>query len=355
MSVYRRGKIFWYRFQRQGREFRGSCGTTIKREARAVEQRIRDRLDDQAAGTLSIGLDELLGRYWLEHAQTLKSADATWYCLKRLRQILGDVPVRNMPDARIAEFVARRRGDGVAAGTINREIKTLRAALIRARDLWSIDVGKLPNWRAHFMTEPGERIRSLRDDEQARILEHLWPDMAPLFLFSIEAGLRMDNALTLTWRQIDRDAGVIELRVKSAEPGGRVHWIPITPAVERILAMTDQAATGPVFTYTCRRDNPRAKRRKGERYPFTKSTIARPWRQALTAAGVEDFRWHDLRHTSATRLLRSSRNLKLVQRLLGHQDISTTAKYAHADLEDLRDAMTEAEAAPAKPKLIREG
>jgi site-specific recombinase XerD len=57
------------------------------------------------------------------------------------------------------------------------------------------------------------------------------------------------------------------------------------------------------------------------------------------AAGLDDFRLHDTRHTRATRLLRTSGNLKLVQQLLGHEDIATTAKYAHATVEDLRAAL----------------
>jgi len=64
------------------------------------------------------------------------------------------------------------------------------------------------------------------------------------------------------------------------------------------------------------------------------------WRRYGGAeAGLDDFRLHDTRHTAATRLLRASGNLKLVQQLLGHEDISTTAKYADANLADLAEAM----------------
>ncbi|MDG2571043.1 tyrosine-type recombinase/integrase, partial [Vibrio parahaemolyticus] len=60
---------------------------------------------------------------------------------------------------------------------------------------------------------------------------------------------------------------------------------------------------------------------------------------AKEETGVTDFRFHDNRHTAATRLLRSSGNLKLVQKLLRHEDIATTTKYAHVTDEDLRLAM----------------
>jgi integrase len=57
------------------------------------------------------------------------------------------------------------------------------------------------------------------------------------------------------------------------------------------------------------------------------------WRRYKKHAGVENFRFHDTRHTAATRTLRAC-NLKVVQELLGREDIATTAKYAHAMIED---------------------
>ena len=54
---------------------------------------------------------------------------------------------------------------------------------------------------------------------------------------------------------------------------------------------------------------------------------------------VDDFRFHDLRHTAATRLLRATGNLKVTQQYLGHADIGMTARYAHATTADVRDAV----------------
>ncbi len=96
-----------------------------------------------------------------------------------------------------------------------------------------------------------------------------------------------------------------------------------------------------MFTYVCKRS--RGQRRKGERYPFSKNGWRKDWWRALEAAGIEDFRFHDLRHTAATRVLRTSNNLQVVQEMLGHSDIGTTARYAHAMTEDVRAAMEAAQ------------
>jgi integrase len=80
---------------------------------------------------------------------------------------------------------------------------------------------------------------------------------------------------------------------------------------------------------------------RGERYPITYSGLDTAWKRfGPRKAGIEDFRLHDLRHTAATRLLKGGKaNMKVVQRLMRHEDIATTAKYAHAYDEDVLEAM----------------
>ncbi|TIX70864.1 MAG: hypothetical protein E5V25_09225, partial [Mesorhizobium sp.] len=77
---------------------------------------------------------------------------------------------------------------------------------------------------------------------------------------------------------------------------------------------------------------------KGNRYPLTEAGLKIAMRRAVPKSGVKNFRFHDTRHTAATRVLRKS-NLKVVQDLLGHEDIKTTTKYAHAMKEDVLNAM----------------
>ena len=139
-------------------------------------------------------------------------------------------------------------------------------------------------------------------------------------------------------------------RASVTKKGGLEHTFPLSPRmVALILAQPTVPDCPYVFTYTCRRPStghgdPAKRRYKGIRYPFSKQGWMREWRKALKAAGIKDFRFHDLRHTSATRLLRSSHgNLKAAQRLLGHTTIATTSRYAHVFEDDLREMMANAE------------
>ena len=154
-------------------------------------------------------------------------------------------------------------------------------------------------------------------------------------------GVRLGNARALTWAQVDYGAEAITFRVKSKKPGGKVHELPLTPSVKALLAQ--QRGNHPifVFTYECKRS--RGQRRKGERYPFSRHGWRKDWRRALEAAGIEDFRFHDTRHTAGTRVLRATGNLKIAQIMLGHSDIQSTMRYAHVLKDEVRAGMEAAE------------
>jgi integrase len=128
-----------------------------------------------------------------------------------------------------------------------------------------------------------------------------------------------------------RRLGNHELTIRGKGKGGapKVERIPLTVAMRELLWPRRADHPEWVFTYSTR------ERRVHLTYEGMKSA----WRRAIERAGVEDFRFHDNRHTAATRLLRSGANLKVVQKLLRHSDIATTSKYAHVTTDDVRDAM----------------
>jgi integrase len=92
-----------------------------------------------------------------------------------------------------------------------------------------------------------------------------------------------------------------------------------------------------VFTYTAQRT--RGELVKGRRYPVTYEGGKTEWQRLTKRAGVKGFRFHDLRRTTATRLLRETGNLETVRRALNHRDISTTSRYAHVNDSEVADAL----------------
>ena len=149
-------------------------------------------------------------------------------------------------------------------------------------------------------------------------------DFRPILEFTGISGLRMNECL-LRWSEVNWDARKIEKQGK----GDKRVTVPITPAVRQILWPLRGHHETMVFTYIAKRTRKAQNLVKGERYPITYSGLKSAWKRIRKAACVADFRFHDYRHDFATKLLRETRNLKLVQKALNHTNIKTTAKYAH--------------------------
>jgi len=94
-----------------------------------------------------------------------------------------------------------------------------------------------------------------------------------------------------------------------------------------------------VFTFVAQRTGPVEGRTRGQRYPLTAGGVRAAWKRLRDRAGIADFRFHDFRHDFATKLLRETGNLKLVQRALNHADIATTTRYAHFLDDEIAEAV----------------
>jgi integrase len=130
------------------------------------------------------------------------------------------------------------------------------------------------------------------------------------------------------------------------------------PAVATILSRERGHHPTRVFTYVCARNRHDPKRNtlqnSGARYPFTRDGWRRAWAEALAEAKIENFWFHDLRHTAATRAQRAVGNFKTVQCMLGHKDFKTTLRYIRSDVADVRAAMETVEQATLGPRAVGE-
>lgn len=341
----RPGSPNWYEnFTVNGHRFRGSLETDDKDQAEIIAAKKRaDALLGKLTGKKpELTLSQALGRYLIEHGQHLASAGD----IRRMGGVLiaafgKGKPLHEITPADLATYAARRRA-GLSNRSVNAEIEHLRAVMRRAEKLWGIETAPIA-WQELLLEEAGEREHVLSAEEEARLFAALRPDYHALVRFALITGLRLGNIIDLGWRQVDWDARTIVFRVKSRKPGGELHYTPITPTVAAILSLERGRHSERVFTYVCDRNrhDPRTRQtqRKGARYPFTHDGWRKAWKTALKAAGIADFRFHDLRHTAGTRALHAHRNLKTVQRMLGHKNIATTLRYTRSDVEDVRAAM----------------
>lgn len=364
MSVYKTdgSKTYTYSFWIEGRRFHGNTGKTEKRAAKEVERKARieaqkliDAEKSQAAqvdGSAPLTMDVAAGRYWTEVGQFHAGANTTWTDLERLIGYFGgDRRLDSITDNDITQLVSWRRGHRfkdretlkngepapfIASATVNRTtVDLLRKIFRRARTKWKAQFPDEPDWKSHRLKERGEIVRELKVDEEIKLSELLAEGYRDLWRFALASGLRLRECF-ITWDQIDWHARTITVTQK----GKRKHTIPLSNDMIAIIAPQRGKHPVHVFTYVCRRTQKKYGLIRGERYPLTYEGMKSAWRRNRGKAGADDMRFHDNRHNHAVFLLRKTGNLKAVQRMLGHANIATTAKfYAHVMLDDLRDLL----------------
>lgn len=337
MSTYKPkgSSIFLYDFQINGRRFHGSTSQKSKRAADKVEAQIRLEVMTETKRKKVITLDDAAGLYEDKLTKDGKWSKSTEGWILNLVTALGPTRfVHDIEHSDLAEFY-RARAAVVSGSSVNREIDAARA-LWRFTQKSKYDIGEMPDWGAMRYAVRDVDPRELSYAEEDGLLERMREDYRPFIQFALMSGWRCAEVRLLRWADLDFPARQARTTIK----GGHSAKRPLTSAM--IAHIASQPVAGPfVFTYECQKT--RKGRKKGERYPISKDGWRKEWGRALEQAGVEDFRFHDLRHTRGTRMLRATGNLKAVQEGLRHKNIKTTLRYAHVLDEDVRRALEASE------------
>jgi integrase len=128
------------------------------------------------------------------------------------------------------------------------------------------------------------RVRYLTQAQARSLLGALPEHQREVVTFALATGLRQGNILALTWAEVDLDRRLVTIGHGDTKNGDAL-GVPLNDVAVAVLERQKGKHRIHVFTY------------KGERL---RSANTRTWRAALKACGIEDFRWHDLRHTWAS-------------------------------------------------------
>ena len=187
------------------------------------------------------------------------------------------------------------------------------------------------------LTERDQRLRKNRASgnawQRARHHEEL-PDLSsvafadylqPMVLLSLNTGLRRGEILQLRWADVELLRRELIVRGDNAKSGKTRH-IPLNNEALTTLQQwrSDSKSTEWVVAG-----------HDGERMRAVKTS----WKRGLRSAAISDFRWHDLRHHFASRLVMNGVDLNTVRELLGHSDLTMTLRYAHLSSEHKADAV----------------
>ena len=238
--------------------------------------------------------------------------------------------LREIIPSDIARHIAyRSHRDGMANATINREIAFIKKFLRVAMEDGLIETN--PASTTKKLKEDNGRLRYLRDGEERTLRDKFPAEHWPKVLVAMHTGLRRGNLFRLRWTEVNFDTGVVTaLHSKSGEH----YHVPMNDEVRETLRTLPSRLRSPwVFPS----ENPAT--------PMdSQNFVNRVFGPALKRAGITDFRWHDLRHTFASRLVMAGVDIRTVQTLMGHKTIEMTLRYAHLSPGHLQDAVRQLDA-----------
>ena len=270
-------------------------------------------------------LSELLDEAGMKLWKDKDGCDTFHAQARRCIEILNDPDIKDINTQMVDVFieglekVVTHRGSLMRPQSINHNISVLCTLLRYAKQRDYIE--KLP----HFSRKQPSphRVRWLHPDEEVKVFKACETadyliarkhreEMAALMRVLIDTGMRRGEVLGLEPDNLDGD-WVRLWKTKT----GKARSVPLTPEARRLLE-------------------------KHVPFQIKKHQVHRFWAKIREDIGLEkddQFVLHTLRHTTATRLLKKTRNIAMVQKMLGHSNISTTLRYAHIDDQDLFDAI----------------
>ena len=175
--------------------------------------------------------------------------------------------------------------------------------------------------------EDNSRVRFLSLDEEAalrKVVQSRYPWHMPELDIALNTGLRKGNQYVLTWPVVDWEMRMLHIpRTKNEEA---LH-VPLNEAALAALRVLLSRGDGTECVF---RSEATGEPLKGSRHWFE---------SAVRAARIKDFRWHDLRHTFASRLRMKGVPLEDIADLLGHKSLMMTRRYAHLGPSRLHEAV----------------
>lgn len=321
MSLFKRkdSSCWWVKITLDGRTVQRSTGTNDKIQAQEFHDRLKTQMWEQnRLGVKSRRSWKEAVVRWLEET----SEKATHHEDKRkliwLDTYLGELMLDDVTLDVIDNIKAAKLKEA-AKSTTNRYLALIRSILLRARDEWEW-INKVPKVR--LFKESAHRERSLTREQAGKLLAELPHHLRDLVLFSLATGLRQGNALRLEWSQINleqRHAWIHAWQSKNRRPIA----IPLNEAAYSVLIRQKGKHESRVFTFQGKPLN---------------SANTRAWRKALQRAGIDNFRWHDLRHTWATWQRQAGTPTHELQRLGGWRTGAMVERYAHLAPDHLAQA-----------------
>jgi integrase len=307
-----------------GNRVRRSTGTEDRKEAEALEAKwkLEAHHMKQWGKKPTHTFEQLMVPYYKAVSGDLRSPERILAAVRRLKPVFEGRAIEELRRSDIAQYIEKRKADGVSNATINRELDVLSAAINHARYKWEWEITN-PVERMS-LKEPEGRLRWITRAEADALICEAGKEPKSLHLadfigLALNTGCRKNEMLKLEWNRVDLKDNRLYLEGEHTKSGKR-RLIPLnTEARQALLGRAHfRAQYCPASPWVFAHKN-------GERVQYMQNGFE----AACARAGIKDFRVHDMRHTFASWLVSAGVPLVEVRDLLGHSTIEMTERYAH--------------------------
>jgi len=265
---------------------------------------------------------EVIERYTMEVLPTMRGGNTDLIRLKALaRRSIAKLNMVALTPNKIAQHRDERLKN-VSAATVIRELSYFSSIINYARKEWGININN-PVALVTKPKNPQGRSRILDESETRALLEALKPAgrrsvwMLPLVQLALQTAMRRSELLGLRWEHIDLGRRTIYLQLTK---NGTSRTVPLSTKAIEILRSMPRSINGRVF-------------------PITHEVVSQAFNRARKRAGVQDIRFHDLRHMAITNLAEKLPNLIELSAVSGHKSLAMLKRYYHPNAERLAEKL----------------
>jgi integrase len=267
-------------------------------------------------------LAEIIERYIVEVLPTMRGGKADFIRLKALaRRPIAKLNMVALTPQKIAQHRDERLKE-IAPATVIRELSYFSSIITYARKEWGININNPVSLVARPKNPQG-RSRILNANETNALFEALKPTgrrsiwMLPLVKLALETAMRRSELLGLFWENIDLGRRTVFLQLTK---NGTSRTVPLSTHAIQILTEMPRDIGGRVF-------------------PITHEVVSQAFNRARKQAGVNEIRFHDLRHMAITKLAEKLPNLIELSAVSGHKSLAMLKRYYHPNPEQLAEKL----------------
>jgi integrase len=315
MGLYRRGKTYWFTITYEGKRIQKSTDTDDKKLAKKIYSKTMFDLIEgsyfEAAKLKKITFNDMATKYVQRYEKSRDKAS-----LKRLLPVFGEMVIADITTEAVSDY-RHERLKVARPATVYQELALMRRMFNVARREWKWGKDNPVSALSFSVGNSNARDRWLTSKEEQFLLSAatnpFW--LRSMLLVALHTGMRQGEILGLKWQNVDLKRRMVRV-VKSKN--GEKRGIPMSDTLFGVLkGISVRDISGRVF-------------------PISYSSVRHAYDKLVAKTCFEDFHFHDLRHTFATRLVQNGVDLYKVKELLGHKSISMTMRYAHHCPDSLR-------------------